>query len=129
MYVLETIFSNKRSPPTESQCIGAVSLIIWSLILIVSIKYSIFILQADHKGEGRRLSLPLPSSKNDDDDPFRWDLRSLCPVDGQKQSDESTEEVFDQLHLHSLGLVLDRYGLSGKGGKRHERCLVQVTGR
>ncbi len=53
LYVLETIFHNKKSPPSEFQCIGAVSLIIWSLILVVSIKYSIFILKADNKGEGK----------------------------------------------------------------------------
>ena len=57
MYVLDTIFSNKKQLPNESQCIGAVSLIIWSLILVVSIKYAIFILQADNKGEGEHFRL------------------------------------------------------------------------
>jgi KUP system potassium uptake protein len=52
LYVLQTIFHNKKIPPNEFQCIGAISLIIWSLILVVSIKYAIFILQADNKGEG-----------------------------------------------------------------------------
>jgi len=52
LYVLETIFHNKKTPPNEFQCIGAISLIIWSLILVVSIKYAIFILKADNKGEG-----------------------------------------------------------------------------
>jgi KUP system potassium uptake protein len=52
LYVLDTIFSNKNKLPNEFQCIGAVSLIIWSLILVVSIKYAIFILKADNKGEG-----------------------------------------------------------------------------
>ena len=56
LYVLETIFHDKNKSPNESQCIGAISLIIWSLILVVSIKYSMFILQADHQGEGFRLS-------------------------------------------------------------------------
>lgn len=57
LYVLETIFHNKSSPPNEFQCIGAVSLIIWSLILVVSIKYALFILKADNKGEGFHLIL------------------------------------------------------------------------
>jgi len=52
LYVLDTIFSNKKQFPGEYQCIGADSLIIWSLILVVSIKYAIFILKADNKGEG-----------------------------------------------------------------------------
>jgi len=53
LYVLDTIFSNKKQLPSESQCIGAVSLIIWSLILVVSLKYAIFILRADNRGEGK----------------------------------------------------------------------------
>ena len=57
MYVLETIFHDKNSPPSEFQCIGAISLIIWSLILVVSIKYCIFILKADNKGEGGTFAL------------------------------------------------------------------------
>jgi KUP system potassium uptake protein len=52
LYVLQTIFNDKTKPPTEFQCIGAISLIIWSLILVVSIKYAVFILKADNKGEG-----------------------------------------------------------------------------
>ncbi len=52
MYVLQTIFNDKSKPPNEEQCIGGISLIIWSLILVVSIKYAIFILKADNKGEG-----------------------------------------------------------------------------
>ena len=54
LYVLETMFSGEKSLPNESQCIGAVSLIIWTLILVVSLKYSLFILQADQQGEGQQ---------------------------------------------------------------------------
>ncbi|CAF1102347.1 unnamed protein product [Adineta steineri] len=57
LYVLETIFHKKKTPPNQFQCIGAISLIIWSLILVVSIKYSIFILKADNKGEGGTFAL------------------------------------------------------------------------
>lgn len=71
LYVLETIFHHQKSPPTEFQCIGAVSLIIWSLILVVSIKYAMFILRADNRGEGGTFALcalltnsPSPLSKN-----------------------------------------------------------------
>lgn len=37
--------------------IGIVSLLIWSLFLIVTIKYVLFVLRADNKGEGGTLSL------------------------------------------------------------------------
>jgi KUP system potassium uptake protein len=52
--VLETVFHKKNNAPTPSQCIGAVSLIIWSLVLVVSVKYSVFIIKADNRGEGER---------------------------------------------------------------------------
>ncbi|WP_264050326.1 potassium transporter Kup [Methylobacterium flocculans] len=40
------------APPTPIAVTGAVSLILWSLILIVSIKYAVLILCADNRGEG-----------------------------------------------------------------------------
>ncbi len=49
LYVIKTIFN---SPPIEEDVIGAISLIVWSLIVVVSLKYSIFILMADNHGEG-----------------------------------------------------------------------------
>ena len=54
LYVINTIFDYQ---PTQSQCIGAVSLIVWSLIVSVTIKYSIFILKADNYGEGGTFAL------------------------------------------------------------------------
>ncbi|MFO1207671.1 MAG: potassium transporter Kup [Amaricoccus sp.] len=41
----------------ESEVIGIVSLLLWTLILIVTIKYVILILRADNRGEGGTLSL------------------------------------------------------------------------
>jgi len=36
---------------------GVLSLVVWSLILVVSVKYLIFILRADNRGEGGVLAL------------------------------------------------------------------------
>ncbi|MDF1503792.1 potassium transporter Kup [Roseisolibacter sp. H3M3-2] len=38
--------------PTVSNVYGVLSLIVWSLALVVSVKYVLFILRADNKGEG-----------------------------------------------------------------------------
>ena len=54
LYVVNTIFDFQ---PTEAQCIGAISLIVWNLIIVVSIKYAIFILMADNHGEGGTFAL------------------------------------------------------------------------
>jgi KUP system potassium uptake protein len=43
--------------PTPEAVLGAVSLIIWSLILVVSLKYAILILRADNRGEGGIMAL------------------------------------------------------------------------
>ncbi len=43
--------------PTASNVMGVVSLIFWSLILVVSIKYLVFILRADNRGEGGVMAL------------------------------------------------------------------------
>jgi KUP system potassium uptake protein len=43
--------------PTPAAVLGVISLIIWSLLLIVSLKYAILILRADNRGEGGILAL------------------------------------------------------------------------
>jgi KUP system potassium uptake protein len=43
--------------PTKANVLGVLSLIFWSLILIVSIKYLLIILRADNQGEGGILAL------------------------------------------------------------------------
>jgi len=40
--------------------LGVVSLILWSLILIISLKYAILILRADNRGEGGIVALLAP---------------------------------------------------------------------
>ncbi|MCF4165103.1 potassium transporter Kup [Zavarzinia compransoris] len=46
-----------REAITEPMVLGVLSLILWSLILIVSIKYVAIVLRADNNGEGGALSL------------------------------------------------------------------------
>jgi KUP system potassium uptake protein len=43
--------------PSPAAAIGVVSLIIWSLIFVISIKYAILILRADNRGEGGIVAL------------------------------------------------------------------------
>ena len=42
---------------TQVEILGVVSLLIWALILIVTLKYVLFLLRADNRGEGGILSL------------------------------------------------------------------------
>lgn len=58
LYALRECFAGTQGlPVTEQNALGSVSLIIWFLIIIVSIKYVIFVMRADNKGEGGILSL------------------------------------------------------------------------
>jgi KUP system potassium uptake protein len=43
--------------PTRGNVLGILSLIIWALVLIISIKYLIFVMRADNRGEGGILAL------------------------------------------------------------------------
>lgn len=50
---------------TSSQVLGAVSLILWALILIISVKYAALIMRADNRGEGGIVALlALLSARN-----------------------------------------------------------------
>ena len=44
-------------PLTHAAILGVVSLILWALILIISIKYALLILRADNRGEGGIVAL------------------------------------------------------------------------
>ena len=57
LYAFRSAIEACSENPTEIECLGVLSLIIWALILIVSIKYIIFVLRADNDGEGGILSL------------------------------------------------------------------------
>lgn len=59
LYTLREVFASPHHPVPinpESVC-GILSLIFWSLILIVSLKYVLFITRADNRGEGGILAL------------------------------------------------------------------------
>ena len=46
-----------RDPVTTPAILGVVSLALWALILVVTVKYVLFVMRADNKGEGGVLSL------------------------------------------------------------------------
>src|SRR6202043_1593093 len=52
-------------PLTHEAILGVVSLILWALILIISVKYALLILRADNRGEGGIVALlALLSARN-----------------------------------------------------------------
>ncbi|MFO1104999.1 MAG: potassium transporter Kup [Amaricoccus sp.] len=58
LYALrEALHAAARDGLEESEVIGIVSMLLWTLILIVTVKYVVLILRADNRGEGGTLSL------------------------------------------------------------------------
>ena len=58
LYALRECFYGQHAlRPTHANVLGVLSLILWSLLLIISIKYLILILRADNRGEGGILAL------------------------------------------------------------------------
>ncbi len=58
LYAMREALHHSRSGGTaELAVLGVVSLVTWALILIVTIKYVVFLMRADNKGEGGTLAL------------------------------------------------------------------------
>ncbi len=58
LYALRECFHGPHSIGlSEANVLGILSLILWSLIIVISIKYLAFVLRADNKGEGGILAL------------------------------------------------------------------------
>jgi len=58
LYALRECFKPEYGlAPTPENIYGILSLILWSLILVVSVKYIVFIMRADNRGEGGILAM------------------------------------------------------------------------
>lgn len=55
--VRECFHGTHPHPATPANILGVLSLIVWALIVIVSLKYLVFVLRADNRGEGGILAL------------------------------------------------------------------------
>ncbi|MDQ1751604.1 MAG: system potassium uptake protein [Pseudonocardiales bacterium] len=59
LYALQTVFAidNHAVSPSPADVYGVISLVFWSITLVVSVKYVVFILRADNDGEGGVMAL------------------------------------------------------------------------
>ena len=58
LYALRECFAGTHAiPVTTANVLGVLSLIVWSLIITVSVKYLLFVMRADNGGEGGILAL------------------------------------------------------------------------
>lgn len=61
LYSMQTVFAidHHTAVPSRDNVIGIISLVIWSILLIVCIKYVTLVMRADNGGEGGILALML----------------------------------------------------------------------
>ena len=58
LYAMRECFSGTHPiAPTTTNVLGVLSLIFWALVVVISIKYLVFVLRADNRGEGGILAL------------------------------------------------------------------------
>lgn len=57
LYTYQTIVGTVGGHPSASDALGLLSLVIWSLIVTISVKYCVFVMRADNHGEGGILAL------------------------------------------------------------------------
>ena len=57
LYTMQLVFTLHPLAPTATHVYGAVSLIFWSLIMVVTLKYVLLIMRADNHGEGGIMAL------------------------------------------------------------------------
>jgi KUP system potassium uptake protein len=57
LYTLQTVVQAAGGQFTRESALGVLSLIVWTLIITISIKYCVFVMRADNKGEGGILAL------------------------------------------------------------------------
>ena len=77
----ECFFGSHSVPPTQENVLGVLSLIIYSLLLVISIKYIAIVMRADNEGEGGILALTALLPAGEGNGP-RWPLLVLMGIFG-----------------------------------------------
>ena len=73
LYTMQQTFGEHGIAPTAENVLGVLSLVFWSLVLVVSVKYAGFIMRADNKGEGGIMALSALAQRTVRDKPrARW---------------------------------------------------------
>ena len=57
LYALKEVFAHGHVPLTPANIYGVLSLVFWTLTVVVSVKYVVLILRADNNGEGGLIAM------------------------------------------------------------------------
>ena len=83
LYTMKEVFHHGNDVPLDATgIIGAVSVIIWALMFVVTLKYVVLILRADNNGEGGIMALTALAAKAAGSTPQRRTMLLLTGVLG-----------------------------------------------
>lgn len=83
IYALRECFAGTHPiPVTDANILGILSLMFWSLLIVISLKYMVFVLRADNRGEGGIFALLALLRPNKDQDKARRRALLLVGVFG-----------------------------------------------
>ena len=78
LYSVQTTFGTHGITPDPANILGVLSLIFWSLVMVVSLKYVVFIMGADNRGEGGIMALLALAQRSVKENPrARWVIMVL----------------------------------------------------
>lgn len=76
LYALRECFQGHGGlPVNHDNILGILSLVVWALIIVISLKYVLYVMRADNRGEGGVLALMAlahPKASPEGSDPRRW---------------------------------------------------------
>ncbi len=83
LYTLQEAFSGPHGmPPEPFNILGVLSLILWTLVIVVAVKYITLIMRADNKGEGGVMAMMALAQRATRDHPSTRKLVALAAVLG-----------------------------------------------
>lgn len=83
LYTIKECFTGTHGiAPTPANVLGILSMVFWSLMMVVSVKYVVFILRADNKGEGGTFSLLATLRSRLQDNKKKWALLTVLTASG-----------------------------------------------
>lgn len=79
LYTMKEVFHGAHGIPlNHGNILGALSLVLWALVIVVALKYVVFIMRADNRGEGGIMALmALTLKASSSDSRRRWLLMSM----------------------------------------------------
>jgi KUP system potassium uptake protein len=96
LYALKEVFAHGRVPLTPDNILGILSLVFWTLTVVVSLKYVVLILRADNNGEGGLIAMLALASQAVKDRPV---LRRACCCWASSAPRSSSATASSRRHL------------------------------